>query len=74
LASVDAELHRTDQALARYMLAFEEGKLDIDRFGARVDQLAQTSRKLQQQKDRLLAAIHASVGRRIYRGCRSRYL
>ena len=57
LASVEAELRRTDQALDRYMLAFEQGRLDIDRFGARVDQLAQTSRKLQQQKDRLLAAI-----------------
>lgn len=46
-----------NQALDRYVLAFEEGKLDMDRFGARVDQLAQTSRKLQQQKDSLLAAL-----------------
>ncbi len=57
LASVQAELRRTDQALDRYMLAFEDGKLDPDRFGARVDQLAQTSRKLQQQHDSLLAAL-----------------
>jgi hypothetical protein len=39
------------------MLAFEQGKLDIERFSSRLDELALTSEWLQQRKETLLAAL-----------------
>ena len=57
LASVEEELRRTERAIDRYMLAFEEGRLDLDRFGPRMKQLALTSKKLEKSKQSLLAAL-----------------
>jgi site-specific DNA recombinase len=57
LASVEEELRRTERAIDRYMLAFEEGRLDLERFGPRVEELALTSKKLQKSKESLLVAL-----------------
>jgi site-specific DNA recombinase len=57
LASVEEELRRTERAIDRYMLAFEEGRLDLDRFGPRVEELALTSKKLEKNKESLLATL-----------------
>jgi site-specific DNA recombinase len=57
LTGIEDELRRIDQAIDRYMLAFEQGKLPIERFGSRLDELALTSEKLQQRKESLLATL-----------------
>jgi len=57
LASVEEELRRTERAIDRYMLAFEQGRLDLERFGPRMEELALTSKKLDKSKDSLLAAL-----------------
>jgi site-specific DNA recombinase len=57
LASVEEELRRTERAIDRYMHAFEEGHLDLERFGPRVEELALTSKKLQKSKESLLTAL-----------------
>lgn len=63
LTTIEQELRRTDQAIDRYMLAFEGGKLEADRFGTRVHELALTSSNLQRERDELLTAIHQADGR-----------
>jgi len=54
---VQAELRRTEQAMDRYMLAFEQGKLDLDRFSPRVEALAVKADELSHRQDELVAAL-----------------
>ncbi len=57
LAAIDAELRHLDQAIDRYMLAFEQGTLDPDRFNARLEELARSGKKLQRREEHLQAAL-----------------
>src|SRR6266536_568092 len=51
LAAIEAELRHLDQAIDRYMLAFEQGTLDPDRFNARLEELARSGKKLQRREE-----------------------
>src|SRR6266540_4326237 len=55
--SVEEELRRTEKAIDRYMLGFEEGRIDLDRFGPRMEELALAAKKLEKSRDSLLAAL-----------------
>src|SRR6266536_1957688 len=57
LAAIDAELRHLDQAIDRYMLTFEQGTLDPDRFNARLEELARSGKKLQRREESLQAVL-----------------
>jgi site-specific DNA recombinase len=57
LESIEEELRRTEKAIDRYMLGFEQGRIDLDRFGPRVEELALAVKKLEKTRDSLLATL-----------------
>jgi len=59
LATIDAELRRTEAAIKRYMLAFEDGTLDPRTFAPRIKQLAATSDELEARR----ADLHDTLQR-----------
>lgn len=57
LAGIDAELAKTEQAIERYLLAFETGTLPEAACGQRIQTLAHTATTLRDQKASLAAAL-----------------
>jgi site-specific DNA recombinase len=57
LAGIDAEARRTDEAIERYLLAFENGTLPEDRCGERVRGLALRASELRQRRAELEALL-----------------
>lgn len=60
LAAVEAELRKTEASVERYMLAFENGSLTDDMFGARVQELAGKAKALRARQAELGATLGAS--------------
>jgi site-specific DNA recombinase len=61
LASIDAELRKTERAIERYMLAFENGTLPETAFAGRLEQLTQTTEALHARRAAVMTDDHVSL-------------
>ena len=61
IAALDPELRRTEAAIERYMLAFENGKLAEDMFAVRVEDLAAGASTLRSRRADAAATVAATA-------------